>query len=296
VALRPAGHRAVEQREVACRRRAVWSGQRPAQALRVVAPRRRQAVPLGQALAQPPSVLAQAQVPAKRAVSGWSESRRRRGVVGAVRPAPRVLAKRDPEAANLSAKAAAPLLSVRRSAASPSEMAASSRPATVSPRTEEPAAGVGCASPREVAVVVAYALAPEPAVAAAVAQPDAVEQAVAAGEEPDAGPLPAAAAVPELLAAQAAALPSAVPVAVVAVQLSAGPVVVVAVQLSAGRAGAVEPPSAGLPAAPSSPSRRRPAQAPAPQPAACSLHVPQDLRIASRSARSLQAAEVEVCS
>jgi hypothetical protein len=281
VALRPAGHRAVEQREVACRRRAVWSGQRPAQALRVVAPRRRQAVPLGQALAQPPSVLAQAQVPAKRAVSGWSESRRRRGVVGAVRPAPRVLAKRDPEAANLSAKAAAPLLSVRRSAASPSE---------------EPAAGVGCASPREVAVVVAYALAPEPAVAAAVAQPDAVEQAVAAGEEPDAGPLPAAAAVPELLAAQAAALPSAVPVAVVAVQLSAGPVVVVAVQLSAGRAGAVEPPSAGLPAAPSSPSRRRPAQAPAPQPAACSLHVPQDLRIASRSARSLQAAEVEVCS
>jgi hypothetical protein len=248
VALRPAGHRAVEQREVACRRRAVWSGQRPAQALRVVAPRRRQAVPLGQALAQPPSVLAQAQVPAKRAVSGWSESRRRRGVVGAVRPAPRVLAKRDPEAANLSAKAAAPLLSVRRSAASPSE---------------EPAAGVGCASPREVAVVVAYALAPEPAVAAAVAQPDAVEQAVAAGEEPDAGPLPAAAAVPELLAAQAAA---------------------------------VEPPSAGLPAAPSSPSRRRPAQAPAPQPAACSLHVPQDLRIASRSARSLQAAEVEVCS
>jgi hypothetical protein len=287
VALRPAGHRAVEQREVACRRRAVWSGQRPAQALRVVAPRRRQAVPLGQALAQPPSVLAQAQVPAKRAVSGWSESRRRRGVVGAVRPAPRVLAKRDPEAANLSAKAAAPLLSVRRSAASPSEMAASSRPATVSPRTEEPAAGVGCASPREVAVVVAYALAPEPAVAAAVAQPDAVEQAVAAGEEPDAGPLPAAAAVPELLAAQAveaAAQPSAVPVAVVAVQLSAG------------RAGAVEPPSAGLPAAPSSPSRRRPAQAPAPQPAACSLHVPQDLRIASRSARSLQAAEVEVCS
>jgi hypothetical protein len=290
----------VEQREVACRRRAVWSGQRPAQALRVVAPRRRQAVPLGQALAPPPSVLAQAQVPAKRAVSGWSESRRRRGVVvGVVRPAPRVLAKRDPEAANLSAKAAAPLLSVRRSAASPSEMAASSRPATVSPRTEEPAAGVGCASPREVAVVVAYALAPEPAVAAAVAQPDAVEQAVAAGEEPDAGPLPAAAAVPELLAAQAveaAAQPSAVPVAVVAVQLSAGPVVVVAVQLSAGRAGAVEPPSAGLPAAPSSPSRRRPAQAPAPQPAACSLHVPQDLRIASRSARSLQAAEVEVCS
>jgi hypothetical protein len=263
----------VEQREVACRRRAVWSGQRPAQALRVVAPRRRQAVPLGQALAPPPSVLAQAQVPAKRAVSGWSESRRRRGVVvGVVRPAPRVLAKRDPEAANLSAKAAAPLLSVRRSAASPSE---------------EPAAGVGCASPREVAVVVAYALAPEPAVAAAVAQPDAVEQAVAAGEEPDAGPLPAAAAVPELLAAQAveaAAQPSAVPVAVVAVQLSAG------------RAGAVEPPSAGLPAAPSSPSRRRPAQAPAPQPAACSLHVPQDLRIASRSARSLQAAEVEVCS
>jgi hypothetical protein len=287
VALRPAGHRAVEQREVAFRRRAVWSGQRPALALRVVAPRRRQAVPLGQALAPPPSVLAQAQVPAKHAVSGWSESRRRWEVVGAVRPAPRVLAKRGPEAANLSAKAAAPLLSVRRSAASPSEMAASSRPATVSPRTEEPAAGVGCASPREV-VVAAYALAPEPAVAAAVARPDAVEQAVAAGEEPDAGPLPAAAVVPELLAAQAveaAAQPSAVPVAVVA-----------AVQLSAGRAEAVEPPSAGLPAAPSSPSRRRPAQAPALQPAACSLHVPQDLRIASRSARSLQAAEVEVCS
>jgi hypothetical protein len=272
VALRPAGHRAVEQREVARRRRAVWSGQRPAQALCVVAPRRRQAVPLGQALAQPPSVLAQAQVPAKRAVSGWSESRRRRGVVGAVRPAPRVLAKRGPEAANLSAKAAAPLLSGRRSAASP--------------RTEEPAAGVGCASPREVAVVVAYALAPEPAVAA-VAQPDAVEQAVAAGEEPDAGPLPAAAAVPELLAAQA--------VEAVA-QPSAAPVAVAVVQLSAGRAEAVEPPSAGLRAAPSSPSRRRPPQAPAPQQAACSLHVPQDLRIASRSARSLQAAEVEVCS
>jgi hypothetical protein len=271
VALRPAGHRAVEQREVARRRRAVWSGQRPAQALCVVAPRRRQAVPLGQALAQPPSVLAQAQVPAKRAVSGWSESRRRRGVVGAVRPAPRVLAKRGPEAANLSAKAAAPLLSGRRSAASP--------------RTEEPAAGVGCASPREVAVVVAYALAPEPAVAA-VAQPDAVEQAVAAGEEPDAGPLPAA-AVPELLAAQA--------VEAVA-QPSAAPVAVAVVQLSAGRAEAVEPPSAGLRAAPSSPSRRRPPQAPAPQQAACSLHVPQDLRIASRSARSLQAAEVEVCS